>query len=73
MSFKNIHEILAADDETLVENLDELVHQAASALASNANNGGIAEQVDFLTGVAGWSHNEITEAVNDMRVSEGEA
>jgi len=30
------------------EDLDEIVHDAASRLASNANNDGIGSQIEFL-------------------------
>ena len=30
------------------EDLDEVVHEAASLIASGVNNGGLDEQVDFL-------------------------
>lgn len=48
-------------DETAVDHLDDLVHQAASDLASTVNNGGIVEQVAFLL-EAGWSEEEILKA-----------
>ena len=39
--------------------LDEVVHDAASRLASNANNDGMKSQLEFLTVVCGWSDEEI--------------
>jgi hypothetical protein len=39
--------------------LDDIVHEAASSLASNANNGGIDGQIDFLIDTCGWSHEDI--------------
>lgn len=58
------------------EQLDELVLQAASSMASNANNGGKEEQYLFLV-MTGWSRQEIdariglassagTSALNDV-------
>lgn len=38
--------------------LDDIVHDAASTQASNANNGGIDSQIDYLTDV-GWTNEEI--------------
>ena len=43
--------------------LDELVHDAAAALASNANNEGITGQIAFLKGIAGWSDDDILNAL----------
>lgn len=40
------------------EHLDEAVHDAASDMASNANNGGVREQVMFLRN-SGWDDGEI--------------
>lgn len=45
------------------ENLDDVVHDAASQMASNANNGGLDQQVQFLITSAGWSEDEILDAV----------
>jgi hypothetical protein len=39
--------------------LDDLVHTAASNLATNANNGGVESQVDFLMDTCGWSSEDI--------------
>lgn len=41
------------------EDLDDIVQDAASDLATNANNGGIREQVNFLIVVCGWSEEDI--------------
>jgi hypothetical protein len=41
------------------EDLDDIVHEAASRLASNSNNDGIKSQIDFLTIVCGWSDEDI--------------
>jgi hypothetical protein len=40
--------------------LDNLVHDAASQLASNANNGGIEDQLNFLMNTCGWTSEDIT-------------
>lgn len=42
--------------------LDELVYQAASSMASNANNGGKEEQYLFLV-MAGWSRHEVDNTI----------
>jgi len=39
--------------------LDEVVHDAASQLASNANNDGMSSQVDFLITTCGWTEDQI--------------
>lgn len=41
------------------ENLDDIVIDAAQSLASNANNGGIDEQIEFLITLCGWSEEDI--------------
>ena len=41
------------------EDLDELVHEAASNMASNANNEGMRGQISFLMLIAGWSEAEV--------------
>lgn len=45
------------------EDLDDVVHDAGSQLATNANNDGIKNQIDFLTIVAGWSDEDIIKAL----------
>jgi hypothetical protein len=45
--------------------LDEIVHDAASQLATNANNSGIANQIEFLTTTCGWSERSIHDALHD--------
>lgn len=37
------------------DHLDGCVHDAASQLASAANNGGIEDQIDFLIDTCGWT------------------
>lgn len=44
---------------TREEILDEVVHDAASQLASNANNHGERGQIEFLTTVCGWDSKDI--------------
>ena len=51
------------------EHLDEAVHQAASDMASNANNGGLSEQVEFLKTLAGWLDEDIIKAASDGKES----
>lgn len=41
------------------EDLDEVVHEAASSMASSANNEGMCGQVAFLRDIAGWSNDDI--------------
>jgi hypothetical protein len=41
------------------EELDELVHEAASSMASNANNSGVEAQVEFLMNTCGWGADDI--------------
>ena len=43
--------------------LDEIVHEAASSMASSANNGGTIGQIVFLKAIAGWSDKDIIKAV----------
>lgn len=45
--------------------LDDIVHSAADSLASDANNGGIDAQVDFLTERCGWSTEDILKAAKE--------
>lgn len=52
------------------EHLDDVVHDAASQMASNANTGGMKEQIEFLVTLAGWSEEEILEAVREKRSSD---
>jgi len=40
------------------EDLDDVVHDTASQMASNANNGGIDEQIQVLKN-GGWTDNQI--------------
>ena len=44
------------------EDFDEMVHAAASELATNANNGGLAAQIEFLT-ENGYSEKDILNVV----------
>lgn len=45
--------------------LDSVVHDAASALASNANNEGLSGQIQFLTS-HGWSYDDILKAAKEQ-------
>ena len=49
--------------------LDDIVHDAASAMASNANNEGPSGQVAFLLAVCGWTEEEVKEQVEARRLS----
>lgn len=44
-------------------NLDDLVHDAASELATAANNNDIDGQLDFLLETCGWSPEDILNKV----------
>jgi len=46
------------------EDLDEVVHDAAASMASNASNEGLSGQIDFLKIIAGWSDQDIKEAID---------
>ena len=46
------------------EDLDEIVHDAAAAMASNSNNEGLAGQIEFLKN-AGWSDEDIKQALEE--------
>ena len=50
------------------ELLDEVVQDAASRLASNANNDGMKSQLEFLTVVCGWSDEDVVEALKEIGV-----
>lgn len=39
--------------------LDDLVHDAASKAASDANNGGLESQLTFLTDTLDWTEEDI--------------
>lgn len=45
--------------------LDSVVHDAASTLASNANNEGLSGQIQFLTS-HGWSYDDILKAAKEQ-------
>jgi len=51
-------------------NLDEIVHKAASDMASNANNEGLKGQIGFLLIACGWEHDEIYKALG-LHVEDG--
>lgn len=46
--------------------LDELVHDAASNAASDANNGGLDAQLHFLTETLGWTEEAVKNALKEM-------
>jgi hypothetical protein len=46
--------------------LDDLVHETAAAMASDANNGGATEQVSFLR-KAGWTGDQIAQRLADAQ------
>jgi hypothetical protein len=43
--------------------LDETVHAAASKQATNANNGGIDDQIDYLLNTCEWAPQDILNAL----------
>ena len=45
------------------EDLDNIVHDAASAMASDSNNEGFSGQIEFLQNIAGWSDEQIKHAL----------
>ena len=45
------------------EDLDGIVHDAAAAMASNSNNEGLRGQIEFLKIIAGWSDEDIKQAL----------
>ena len=45
--------------------LDDTVHDAASQLASNANNEGIDGQLNFLMDTCGWSSEDILNKIGE--------
>lgn len=56
--------ILQAGFESV--NLDDIVHDAASSLATNANNGGLDDQIEFLVTTCGWTEEQIMEALQNQ-------
>ncbi len=50
------------------EDLDNLVHEMKSIEASNINNAGVSEQLDYLI-ESGMSPDQIAEAVKDGLIS----
>jgi hypothetical protein len=52
--------------------LDDIVHDAASRMASNANNDGLSSQLEFLRVTACWTDDDILNALNDAVSSEKE-
>ena len=57
-------------DELKEGELDDIVHDAASQMASNANNGGVDEQIEFLTVIGGWTEEDIRKAFLDNKVDD---
>lgn len=50
------------------EDLDEIVYEAASSMASNSNNEGIRGQLEFLNIIAGWSDEDIIDTLSQLIV-----
>ena len=47
------------------ESLDEIVDDAASQLATTANNDGMKSQLDFLTVTCGWSDEDVVKVLKE--------
>lgn len=54
---------LRDDPSVLSENLDALVHEEASKMASTINNDGKGEQIEYLL-QRGWTEDEIRKAAS---------
>lgn len=52
--------------------LDDTVHEEASRMASNINNGGLSEQIEFLSVTRGWSDEDIFNAAHNIDSDEDE-
>lgn len=50
------------------DDLDEIVHEAASSMASNSNNEGVTGQLEFLKVIAGWSDKDIIDTLFQLIV-----
>lgn len=48
--------------------LDEIVHEAASSMASDSNNEGVRGQLEFLKIIAGWSDEDIIDTLSQLIV-----
>lgn len=48
--------------------LDEIVHEAASSMASDCNSEGITGQIEFLKIIAGWSNEDIIDTLSQLIV-----
>jgi hypothetical protein len=47
------------------DDLDDLVEQTALDMASNANNGGLKEQLNFLIQIGGFTEEEIFKRIQN--------
>lgn len=47
-----------------LSSLDDTVHDAASLMASAANNGGLDGQIDFLIDTCGWTAEQILTSIS---------
>jgi hypothetical protein len=68
LTVKEIVKILE-DNKIEAEDIDETIHQAASALASCANNDGLEAQVTFLNNTCGWDTKDILSNTMDINVA----
>lgn len=66
---KEPHMVRAELKEILLKNgleaasLDDITHDAASSLATNANNEGVDGQLEFLLTTCGWSPQDIIDRI----------
>ena len=59
-------EALGADNDLL----DDIVDEAADRLVTQANNGGMSAQLNFLTHTAGMTESQILDAVTALHGEE---
>ena len=63
MTKQELKQELSTRSENVPAFLDDIVHDAASTLASNANNGGVDAQLDFLMDKCGWDAEDILKQI----------
>jgi hypothetical protein len=57
--------IKVLQEKKLTRYLDSIVHDAASQMASAANNDGVEGQLDFLIDTCGWTEEDILNGVTN--------
>lgn len=55
-------------EDLTAELLDDLVHEVANDLASNANNGGVKEQLLFLNVFGSLKEADVLEKINAPKI-----